>query len=98
LRVRIHENEPIAHRRRGAGVAGASNLIDRFKDDVRAFFARERGGKVGRVVIADNDFRLPSEFVKALASAFDGAQSLDNEFLLIVGGDNNRDFHTTASN
>jgi hypothetical protein len=45
-RIGIDKHKPMAARSGGASIAGAGDLIDRFKDDARAGRSRQDGGGV----------------------------------------------------
>ena len=59
-RICVHKNQPVAGGRRRAAIAGAGNLIERFKDNHCArcmgYFRRAIGG----IVVANNQFKFPT--------------------------------------
>ena len=56
MRIGVDEDQPVAGRSRRARVACARDLIDRLEDDLCLFLARDEGGPVGRIVVADDEF------------------------------------------
>ena len=60
VRVRIIEDEPVARRRGGPGIAGPRDLIDRLEDHRGAGRSRDLSRPIGGIVVANYNLRLPS--------------------------------------
>ena len=60
---------------------------------MRPFFARKGGGGVSRIIVANDEFGLPIQFVKRSESFFDFPKCLLNQLLLVEGGYDDRNFH-----
>ena len=61
LRVRVHKNQPVAGRRRRAGIRRAGNLIsDGFKHDYCARPPCDFRRAVGGIIVAHDQFKFPA--------------------------------------
>jgi len=93
MRIGIHKNHPVAGRRRRAGIPRAGNLIDRLKHDVRARRIRDVRRAVGGIVVAHDQFNLPSALRKSTSRRFDLGERCAEQSFLVERRNNNRDFH-----
>ena len=57
----IHENEPSASGERGAAISRAGNLVDRLENDGCARGARDIGGIIVGIIVANNQFGVPAD-------------------------------------
>ena len=91
--VGVDEDEPIAGGGFGAAIARASDLVDGLEDDGGAGVARDFGGAVGGVVVANDEFGWPVASREGSHGGIDLAQRFAQQSFFIVGGDYNRDAH-----
>src|SRR5712692_7798771 len=63
-RIRVDENQPVAGGARGAGIARARDPVHRLEHYAGSRLARDLGGAVGRVVVADDELGLPAALVE----------------------------------
>src|SRR4051794_32900923 len=61
MRIGIHKNQPIARRGGGSAISRARNLVDWFENNFGSGGAGKFRGAVGGIVIADDEFGLPTE-------------------------------------
>src|SRR5439155_7714379 len=87
LRVCINKNQPISGSRPCAAVAGPRDLIDRLEHHGRSRGARNFGGTVGRIVVANDDLGPPATLMKNRQCRLHLTQCRSDEPFLIKGGD-----------
>ena len=84
--VGVDEDEPIAGGGCGAAIAGAANLADGLEDDVGTSGAGDFGGAVGGVVIANDEFGLPTASGEGGEGGVDLAEGFAEEAFFVEGG------------
>jgi len=89
MRVGIDEDQPITRRSRRTGIARASDLVDRLKDDLRACCPGQFRRRIGRIVVTNNQFGLPFERVKGRHRRLDALERAADELLFVERGDYN---------
>ncbi len=65
MRVGIHEDQPVAGRRRRAGISCSCDLIDWLKNDGRSGCARNPRRAIGGIVVAHDQFDFPATLGKS---------------------------------
>ena len=93
LRIRVHENQPVAGGRRRAGIPGAGDLIDRLKHDGCARRARDFRRPVGGIVVADDEFALPTALGEDFHRRFHRCERPAEQPFLVERGNDDRNFH-----
>lgn len=93
VRVGIDENKPVSRRGCRPGITGAGDLIDRFKNHGCARGARDFGGGVRGIVIANDQFRFPSAPGKAAHGLADFPQGGRQQLFFVECRDYDRNFH-----
>ena len=96
MRVRVHEDQPVAGRSGSPGVARAADLVDGLEDDFRSSAPRQLGSAVGGIVVADDGLHLPAKRSKRRCGGSDPLQRAGNQLLFIKGRDDDGNFHETA--
>src|SRR5260221_3353608 len=86
-RIRIDKDQPFASSVRCAGVARAGDLVDGLEDHGRTRIARDFGGAVGRVVVADDQLDVAIERAGGRA---DAAQRFAQQLFFVEGRDDDR--------
>lgn len=92
--ISIDKHQPVTGGGGGAGVAGASNLVDGFKHDSGPGRAGDLGGAVGGVIVTDNKLDRPAARGKDSGGGLDFRERGAEELLLIEGGNDDGNFHT----
>ena len=90
VRVGVDEDEPVAGGGGGAAIARATDLVDGFKDDLGAGGAGDFRGAVGGVVVANDEFGLPSAPGKGGHGVLDVAKGFAQKAFFVEGGDDDR--------
>jgi hypothetical protein len=94
--VGIDEEEPIAGGGLGAAIAGAADLVDGLKDDAGSGGAGDFRGAVGGIVVADDEFRLPSPPGKGAHGGADVAKGFAQELFFVERRNYDGDEHTNT--
>ncbi len=92
VRIGVNEHQPLATGRCGPGIARPRDLIDWLSYHGRSRPAGNLGRPVGGIIIANNQFRLPSALPELRAGGLDAAKGFANEPLFIEGRNNDGDF------
>jgi len=92
-RIRIDEYEPIAGSDRSSAISRPANLVDRLEQNAGSRRPRQFSGVVGRIIVTNDQFTVPSQLMKCRSSRFDALQRRTDQFFLVKGRNNNRDFH-----
>ena len=90
--IGIDKNEPIAGSGGCAGVSGAGDLVDRFKDHVCSGSTGDFRGFVRGIVVADDEFRFPAALMEGGKGGVDVAQGFAKASFFVEGWDDGRDF------
>jgi hypothetical protein len=96
MRIGVHKNQPVAARRRRAGIARAPDLIERLKNDFCARGFGNFGSAVGGIIIADDKFNIPAALRERRRRRFDLRKRLAEKFFLVESGHDDRDFHAAT--
>ncbi len=83
VRIGVNKHQPIPAGRRRAGIARPRDLIDWLSHHGRSRRAGNFRRPVGGVIVANNQFRLPSALPELRAGGLDAGKSLANEPLFI---------------
>ena len=92
-RIRIDEYEPITGSNRSSAISRPANLVDRLEQNAGSRRPRQFSGVVGRIIVTNDQFTVPSQLMKCRSSRFDALQRRTDQFFLVKGRNNNRDFH-----
>jgi len=93
IRVRVHEDKPVAAGRRGAAISRASDLIDRLKDNLRSGGACDLRRSIRGVVVANDQLGLPSTTHELCRPVLHAGERMRDEAFLIECRDDDRDLH-----
>ncbi len=94
VRVGVDEDEPVAGGGFGAAIARAADLVDGFEDDAGSGGAGDFRGAIGGVVVAHDEFALPSAPGKGGHGIADLAKGFAEELFFIERRDDDGDAHS----
>ena len=86
-RIGIDKDQPIAARDPGAGITRTANLIERLKNHPGSSLPRNFRGPVSGIVVADDQFKVPSALHESIRSGNDFRKRTGEEFFLVERGD-----------
>ncbi len=86
LGIRVHEDQPVAGSRRGAGVPGPCDLIHRFEDNLCARRPGQFRRPICGVVVANDGVRFPAESSERFTRQPNVSQRLADQALLVEAG------------
>jgi hypothetical protein len=95
--IGVDEHQPLAARLRGAGIARASDLVHRLEHYRRARRARDLGGAIGRVVVADDELGAPAGFLERRERRPDSSERAGEQALFVERRHDHRQLHAAAS-
>ena len=94
MRIRIHENQPVAGSRLRAFVARARDLVHRLENHHRAGVPGQFGGAVGGIIVANDEFGFPAALMKGRKSIFDVTEGFAEASFFIERWNDDGDFQS----
>jgi len=90
--IGVDEDEPITGCSGSAAVSCAGDLVEGFEHDPGAGGSGDFGGFIGRVIVANDEFRFPAPLMKRRKSGVDMAKGFAEVPFFVESRDNGGDF------